>query len=105
MTQNHIGPGTAIQQIEFSPNFSNDSLIFAIVHGKGFYRITLNNSGGIISSKNIGTSLLQQNIQFTEFRISPNFALDTTIIGIARANAYISTDGGLTWALAGKVEW
>ncbi|PSJ15807.1 WD40/YVTN/BNR-like repeat-containing protein, partial [Nitrosomonas supralitoralis] len=43
MTQKDIGPGTAIQQVEFSPNFANDSLIFVIVHGKGLYRITLNN--------------------------------------------------------------
>ncbi len=105
MTQNDIGPGTAIQQVEFSPNFANDGLIFVIVHGKGLYRITLNNKGHIISSDNIGAALLQQNIQFTEFRLSPNFAIDATILGIARASTYISTDGGLTWELAGKVEW
>ncbi|PSJ15856.1 hypothetical protein, partial [Nitrosomonas supralitoralis] len=61
--------------------------------------------GHIISSDNIGAALLQQNIQFTEFRISPNFALDSTILGVTRTSAYISTDRGSTWALAGKVEW
>ncbi|PSJ15881.1 hypothetical protein C7H79_16600, partial [Nitrosomonas supralitoralis] len=105
MTQKHIGPGTAIQQAEFSPNFANDGLIFVIVHGKGLYRITLNSSGQIISSKNVGDVLLQQNIQFTEFRISPNFATDATLLGVARDNSYISTNGGVTWTLAGKVEW
>ncbi|SEQ22087.1 WD40/YVTN/BNR-like repeat-containing protein [Nitrosomonas ureae] len=105
MTQNHIGPGNAIHQVEFSPNFSNDRLIFVNVHGKGLYKIKLNNKGNIATSKNIGTSLLQENIQFTEFRLSPGFALDATILGVARDSTYISNDGGLTWTLAGKVEW
>ncbi|SEG23438.1 hypothetical protein SAMN05216334_1593, partial [Nitrosomonas ureae] len=53
-------------------------------------------------SQNITLSLLQnENIQFTEFQVSPTYAIDSTIVGAARKNIYKSTNGGSTWTVAG----
>ncbi|MBP6367671.1 MAG: hypothetical protein KA343_10260 [Nitrosomonas sp.] len=96
-----IGPSTVIQQIEFSPNFGSDNTVFVTVRGKGLYRLDMNSLGWVKSTKNVGLSLLNKNIQFAEFRISPDFALDTTLIGASRTNVYISKNGGLTWRETG----
>lgn len=61
----------------------------------------MNSLGWVKSTKNVGLSLLNKNIQFAEFRISPDFALDTTLIGASRTNVYISKNGGLTWRETG----
>ncbi len=98
----NIGPSTVIQQIEFSPTFAEDRIVFVTVRGKGLYRLSLNNAGWVTSVQNIGASLLRKNIQFIEFRISPNFNQDNTLVGASRNEIYISTDGGLTWALTGS---
>jgi hypothetical protein len=81
ITNPRIGPSTVIQQIEFSPNFGNDNTVFVNVRGKGLYRLNMNNLGWVKSTSNVGLSLLNKNIQFTEFRISPNFAQDATLMG------------------------
>ncbi len=97
-----IGQANAIQQIEFSPNFSNDRIAYVMVRGKGLYRIFLHDAGWLrLGPQNVGKWLLERNIQFTEFKISPSFAQDTTIMGAARERVYISKDGGFTWAVAG----
>ena len=97
-----IGASNVIQQLEFSPNFSADRSVYVTVRGKGMYRAYLNNDGSLTSvSENLGLWLLERNIQFTEFQISPNFAQDTTLLGRARDSVYISKDAGLTWAVAG----
>ena len=101
ITNPRIGPSTVIQQIEFSPNFGNDNTVFINVRGKGLYRLNMSNLGWVKSTSNVGLSLLNKNIQFTEFRISPNFAQDATLIGASRTNVYISTNGGLTWKETG----
>ncbi len=100
----NIGAATVIQQIEFSPNFAEDRLAFVTVRGEGLYRLYLNNKGWITSSQNVGTALLQKNIQFTEFRISPSFKQDHTLLGASRESFYISTDGGLTWMKSGSLQ-
>lgn len=98
-----IGPGTVIQQIEFSPNFVNDRIAFINVRGKGFYRVFLDEKGIVTSVQQAGlSSLLKKNIQFIEFRISPNFAQDGTLFGASRERVYISTNGGSSWSVAGQ---
>ncbi len=99
-----IGPSTVIQQIEFSPNFGSDNTVFVTVRGKGLYRLNMNSLGWVESTSNVGLSLLNKNIQFTEFRISPNFAQDATLIGASRTNVFLSKNGGLTWKETGHPE-
>lgn len=106
LISNEIGPANVIQQIEFSPDFSNDRIVYVNVRGKGLYRVPLNlgGNGWVVAStpQNMGQWLLERNIQFSEFRISPTFAQDSTLMGVARKVVYISRDGGLTWAVAGR---
>ena len=98
-----IGPGTVIEQIEFSPNFVNDRIVFINVRGKGLYRVFLDEKGIVTSIQNAGlSSLLKKNIQLIEFRISPNFAQDGTLFGASRERVYISTNGGSFWSVAGQ---
>jgi len=97
-----IGAGTVIQQIEFSPNFVEDRLVYVTVRGKGLYRLTFDSKGWIALSQNVGAELIKKNIQFTEFRISPSFKEDHTLLGASRESFYISIDGGLTWVKSGS---
>lgn len=99
-----IGPTNLIQQIEFSPGFVSDRTIYVTVRGKGLYSVTLGNDGLVASTpQNVGQWLLDRNIQFTEFRLSPGSSPQDppTILGGARDSVYISRDGGLAWELAG----
>ncbi|SEQ37751.1 hypothetical protein [Nitrosomonas ureae] len=101
-THASVGSNAVVQQVEFSPNFDTDRNIFVNVRGKGLFRANLNGAGAVTASQNITLSLLEnENIQFTEFQISPTYAVDSTIVGAARKNIYKSTNGGLTWAVAG----
>lgn len=102
LLHSNVGPSTVIEQIEFSPAFAEDRTIFVTVRGKGLYRVSLNNAGWITTMQNMGTSLLGKNVQFIEFRISPNFKQDNTLIGASKDELYISTDRGLTWSLTGS---
>lgn len=99
--KSEIGPQTTIRQIEFSPNFGQDRTVFVNVRGKGLYRVTLDAAGIVTSLQNIGLSLLANNVEFTEFRLSPNFVQDATLLGASEGTVYRSSDGGLTWAVAG----
>ncbi|MBY0475306.1 MAG: hypothetical protein K2Q13_09645 [Nitrosomonas sp.] len=97
-----VGSNAVVQQVEFSPNFGTDRKAFVNVRGKGLFRVNLNGGGAVVSSLNTTLSLLtNENIQFTEFQISPTYAVDSTIVGAARKNIYKSTNGGSTWAVAG----
>ncbi|PSJ15703.1 hypothetical protein C7H79_17545, partial [Nitrosomonas supralitoralis] len=76
--------------------------VFVNVRGKGLFRVSLNGAGAVASSLNTTLSLLtNENIQFSEFQISPTYATDSTIVGAAREGIYKSVDGGLTWSVAG----
>ena len=97
-----IGPTNIIQQVEFSPNFAVDHELFVNVRARGLFRMEMSASGAVTSSVNIGESLLDQNVQFTVFHLSPAFSQDATIIGASGRDVYRSTDGGLTWALVGS---
>lgn len=97
-----IGPSKVIHQIEFSPSFNEDRTVFVTVRGKGLYRLSLDNVGRVRSVQNVGASLLSKNIQFVEFRMSPDFKQDSTLIGASRNELYISIDGGLIWMLTGS---
>ena len=97
-----VGSNAAILQIEFSPNFGNDRTIFVNVRGKGLFNANLDGAGAVTSTFNTTASLIgTENIEFIEFKISPTYQLDSTIVGAARKNIYKSMDGGLTWAVAG----
>jgi hypothetical protein len=97
-----VGSNAVVQQVEFSPDFGTDRNIFVNVRGKGLFRVNLNGAGAVTATQNITLSLLEnENIQFTEFQISPTYAVDSTVLGAARNNIYKSTNGGLTWAVAG----
>ncbi|WP_293005263.1 hypothetical protein [Nitrosomonas sp.] len=101
-THTSVGSNAVIQQVEFSPNFGADRKAFVNVRGKGLFRVNLNGAGAVTASLNTTLSLLKnENVQFTEFQISPTYAADSTILGAARERIYKSTDGGLTWAVAG----
>jgi len=100
----NIGALNVIQQIEFSPTFGQDRTIFVMARGKGLFRVSLNSTAGVTSLQNIGLSLLKQKIQFTEFRVSPNFEQDATLLGASRESVYISRDGGSTWIATGHPE-
>lgn len=98
-----IGPGTVIQQIEFSPNFVNDRIVFINVRGKGLYRVFLDEKGIVTLIQNAGlSSLLKKNIQLIELRISPNFAQNGTLFGASRERVYISRDQGSSWSVVGQ---
>ncbi|WP_293005261.1 hypothetical protein [Nitrosomonas sp.] len=97
-----VGSNAVVQQVEFSPNFGTDRKAFINVRGKGLFRVNLNGGGAVVSSLNTTLSLLtNENIQFTEFQVSPTYAVDSTIVGAARKSIYKSTNGGSTWAVAG----
>ncbi len=97
-----IGRATVIQQLEFSPGFATDQQLYVNVRGRGLYRVTMSASGAVTSSVNIGATLLDQNIQFVTFHLSPTFGQDATILGASERNVYLSTDAGATWALVGS---
>ncbi|MER2511601.1 MAG: hypothetical protein ABTQ25_04135, partial [Nitrosomonas ureae] len=81
-THASVGSNAVVQQVEFSPNFGTDRNIFVNVRGKGLFRASLNGAGAVTASQNITLSLLQnENIQFTEFQVSPTYAIDSTIVG------------------------
>lgn len=106
LINDQIGPSNnVIQQIEFSPNFSNDRIVYVHVRGRGLYRVNLKpgSSGWEVASapQNVGQWLLEHNIEFTEFHLSPGFAQDATLLGATRDTVYISKDGGLNWTEAG----
>lgn len=96
-----IGPLTVIRQIEFSPNFAEDQTVFVTVRGRGMYRVLLDPAANVASLQNIGMPLLAANAEFTEFRVSPNFKVDATLLGASEGAVYRSTDAGLTWTIAG----
>ncbi len=97
-----IGSANIIQQVEFSPSFASDHQLFVNVRAHGLYRMAMSASGAVTSSLNIGGTLLDRNIQFTVFHLSPNFGVDATILGASGRDVYRSTDGGMTWTLAGS---
>jgi hypothetical protein len=99
-----LGPARVVQQIEFSPAFALDHTFYALVHGFGLMRVVLTDTGAVDTVTNVGSTLLAQNVEFSDFRLSPEFATDGTLLGVAYpANAWVSTDRGNTWALAGAV--
>lgn len=101
-THASVGLNAVVQQVEFSPNFDTDRKVFVNVRGKGLFRANLNGAGVVTASLNTMLSLLvNENIQFTEFQISPTYAADSTIVGATRESIYKSTNGGSTWAVAG----
>jgi len=97
-----IGPAAVIQQAEFSPDFSADHLLFVNVRGRGLYRVAMSASGAVTSAVYIGATLLDRNVQFTVFHLSPAFRTDATLLGASGRDVYRSTDGGLTWTLVGS---
>ena len=97
-----IGRATIIQQLEFSADFATDHQLYVNVRGRGLYRVAMSASGAVNSSTNLGGSLLDQNVQFTDFHLSPAFSQDSTILGASGRNVYLSTDAGVTWALVGS---
>lgn len=99
----NIGPARIIQQVEFSPKFAVDRQVFINVRGRGLFRVTLNASGVVSSLRNVGTSLLSRNVQFTEFRLSPAYQQDRTLLGASRGTVYRSTNRGDAWVTAGSV--
>jgi photosystem II stability/assembly factor-like uncharacterized protein len=102
VTDATIGRATVIEQLEFSPDFATDQQLYVNVRGRGLYRVAMSASGAVSSSNNIGSSLLDQNVQFSEFHLSPTFGQDATILGASERNVYRSTDGGMTWTLVGS---
>jgi hypothetical protein len=104
LTIPELGASRVVQQIEFSPAFAVDRTFFALVHGRGLVRVALTDTGEVDTVTDVGSALLAQNVEFADFRLSPEFASDGTLIGVAHpANAWVSTDRGNTWALAGAV--
>ncbi|WP_242447116.1 WD40/YVTN/BNR-like repeat-containing protein [Nitrosomonas supralitoralis] len=102
-TDASVGANAVILQVEFSPNFGTDRTIFVNVRGKGLFSANLDGVGAVTASLNTTSSLLgNENIEFIEFKISPTFASDSTIVGAARKNIYKSMDGGLTWIVSGS---
>ena len=106
LINDQIGPSdNVIQQIVFSPNFRNDRIVYVHVRGRGLYRVNLKlgSNGWEVASapQNVGQWLLEHNIEFTEFHLSPGFAQDATLLGATRDTVYISKDGGLNWTEAG----
>jgi hypothetical protein len=97
-----LGPAIIIQQIEFSPSFATDHQVFINVRGRGLYRTTMSAAGAVTSTLNIGQKLLDQNVQFEVFHLSPAFSQDATILGASERDVYRSTDGGMTWIRAGS---
>ena len=97
-----IGSPSIIQQVEFSPGFAADHQLFVNVRAHGLYRVAMSASGAVNSSVDIGGTLLDRNIQFTVFHLSPTFSQDSTILGATGRDVYRSTDGGTTWTLVGS---
>ncbi len=97
-----LGPAIIIQQVEFSPGFATDNQLFVEVRAHGLYRVTMSASGAVLSSVNLGGTLLDQNVQFAVFRLSPSFSQDATILGASLRDVYRSTDGGVTWTVVGS---
>ena len=64
--------------------------------------MTLSGSGAVVTLQNVGTELLQRNVEFAEFGLSPSFDQDATIVGISRGDGYRSVDGGMSWTQAGS---
>jgi photosystem II stability/assembly factor-like uncharacterized protein len=82
-----------IEHVEFSPTFPQDNIIFVVARGAGLF--SSDNAG--LSWKAVGNQLIDNGIQFSDFRLSPNFAVDGTIFGITRSHIYRSIDKGQSW--------
>ena len=70
--------------IEFSPNFAVDHELFVNVRARGLYRIEMSASGAVTSAINIGDTLLDQNVQFTVFHLSPAFVRSPSALLMGR---------------------
>jgi photosystem II stability/assembly factor-like uncharacterized protein len=97
-----VGASAIIQQAEFSPGFATDHQLFVNVRAHGLYRVAMSAAGAVTSTLNVGQTLLDQNVQFTVFHLSPSFSQDATILGASGRNVYRSTNGGTTWTLVGS---
>jgi photosystem II stability/assembly factor-like uncharacterized protein len=97
-----IGRASIIQQVEFSPGFATDNQIYVNVRGRGLYQVTMSALGAVTGSTYIGGTLLDQNVQFTVFHLSPTFTQDATILGASGRDTYQSTDRGQTWTRLGS---
>lgn len=92
-----MGDTFIAQQVELAPDFPTSREAYINVRGKGLYRLTLDLSGAVISTTNIGATLLDQNVQFIEFALAPSFAAEGMIIGVSRDRVYRSVDRGALW--------
>lgn len=63
--------------------------------------MTLDAAGIVTSLRNVGLSLLDNIVEFTEFRVSPNFLQCATLLGASEGIVYRSSDGDLTSVVAG----
>ncbi len=94
-------PASPVQKIVASPNFEEDSTLFAIVENKLYKSTDGGESWGLVSGG------LPPDQWVTSLALSPNYADDQTIfvgvsLGPSGGGVYRSTDGGRSWRLTGQ---
>jgi photosystem II stability/assembly factor-like uncharacterized protein len=90
------GPKGGLLSLAFSPDYANDSTVFAAVDAGISY------TGGVYKSTDGGETWTQVNSGLPyplahSVAISPNYADDSTVFAGTYHGVYKSTDGGETW--------
>lgn len=84
-----------ISAVGISPDFSDDSTMFASVKGHGLFKST--DKGRSFSE--ISPDLIHGNQLLKLIMFSPDYSIDHTIFAASSEEVFVSNDGGINWVM------